>query len=95
MNFEEYEQKLKELKDEFNQKELDLRRELVAANSPYKIGDKVTDHIGTIVIEKMGCGWGYSNKPCATYFGIELKKDGTPNKKGNKRMVWQCNLINS
>lgn len=93
MNFEEYKQKLKELKNEFNQKEFDLAKEFVAANNPYKIGDKVTDHIGTIIVEKVGLSWDISGNPGARYFGVELNKDGTPNKKGKKRMVWQSNLI--
>ena len=68
--------------------------EFVKANNPYKIGDKVTDHIGTIIIEKIACNWGYSGVPCAVYFGVELNKDGKPNKRGNKRTAWQSNINN-
>jgi hypothetical protein len=93
MNHEEYLQKLKELESEFENKKVKLMKDFVRANNPYKIGDKITDHIGTIIIEKLGFSWGYLKNPCATYSGIELKKDGTPNKKGTKRQVHQSNII--
>jgi len=92
MNHEEYLQKVKELESEFENKKVELMKEFVRVNNPYKIGDKVTDHIGSIIIEKMGFAWGYGNKPCATYTGIELKKDGTPTKKESRRQVWQSNV---
>jgi hypothetical protein len=95
MNFEEYKQRVFELKDEFEQKEIELMKEFVNSNNPYKAGDRVTDHIGTIVIEKIDAAFVYSGPPCAVYTGTELTKDGIPNKKGKKRQVWQCNLKNS
>ena len=68
-------------------------KDFVRANNPYKIGDKITDHIGTVIFEKMGFNWGYLDKPCAIYFGTELNKDGKPNKKGSKRQVYQTNIV--
>jgi hypothetical protein len=94
MTYEEYQEKLKALVEDFNQSKSQLMKQFVIANNPYKPGDKVTDHNGTILIEKMGFACGYSgDAPCATYDGVELNKDGTPNKKGKKRRVWQSNLI--
>ena len=93
MNYEEYLLEVKKLESEFENRKVELMKEFVRANNPYKIGDKVTDHIGSIIIEKMGFAWGFGNKPCATYTGLELKKDGTPNKMGDKRMVWQSNAV--
>ena len=93
MNHEEYLQKVKELESEFENRKVELMKDFVGANNPYKIGDKVTDHIGSIIIEKMGFAWGYSGgKPCATYTGLELKKDGNPTKKESRRKVWQSNV---
>jgi hypothetical protein len=95
MNYEEYLQKVTELESEFKNKKLELMKDFVRANNPYKIGDKITDHIGSIIIEKIGFawGWGYSvGKPCATYTGLELKKDGTPTKKESRRQVWQSDI---
>ena len=93
MNYEEYLQKVKELESDFENKKTELMKEFIRANNPYKIGDKVTDHIGSIIIEKMGFACAYNFKPCATYTGLELKKDGTPTKKGSRRQVWQSNLL--
>ena len=36
--------------------------------------------------------WGFGYEPCATYTGLELKKDGTPTKKESRRQVWQSNV---
>lgn len=93
MNYEEYLQKGKELELEFKDKKLELMKEFVRANNPYKIGDTVTDSIGSIIIEKMGYSWGFNSNPCATYSGLELKKDGTPTKKKTTRQVWQSNIV--
>jgi hypothetical protein len=94
MDFETYKEKIKDLEKEFENKKTALMKEFVLANNPYKIGDKITDHIGTIIIESIGFAYiGYGSPPCATYFGKELKKDGEPKKNGNKRRVWQSNII--
>ncbi len=63
-------------------------------NSPYKIGDVFTDHIGSIRIEKIDFGTpSFSPYPCCLYYGVELKKDRTPKKSGSKRHAWQSNDI--
>ena len=91
MNHEEYLQKIKELEREFENRKLELMKEFVLANNPYKIGDKVTDRIGSIIIENIGFAW-YGSKPCAIYTGLELKKDGNPTKRQIRRRVWQSNI---
>lgn len=94
MTFEDYKDKLNELRSEFSIKEDELMKEYVKSNDPYNIGDNFTDHIGTILIEKKYYGTpGLSNKPCVVYYGAELKKDGTPKKNGKKRKAWQSNAI--
>ncbi len=92
MDFETYEKELKNIDIEFRNKKHSLAREYAMANNPYKIGDKVTDHIGSIRIEKISA-YLLGKKPCAMYYGLELKKDGTPKKKGDKRYVWQTNIL--
>jgi hypothetical protein len=92
MEYKEYEDKLKELKVEFEQKKERLIKEYVDANNPYTIGDKVTDHANSIIIEKIKYHISLTGIPCAVYYGAELKKDGTPKKNGNKMYVYQCNL---
>jgi hypothetical protein len=92
MNHAEYLEKVKQLESDFEMKKISLMKEFVVANNPYKVGDTVTDLAGTILIESMGFAWGANSKPCATYYGPELKKDGTPKKNRDKRRVWQSNV---
>ena len=94
MEYQEYEDRLIELKVEFELKKTKLVKEYVDSNNPYKIGDKVTDHYQnvSIRIEKIKYHISLSGFPCAVYYGPELKKDGTPKKNGNKMYVYQCNL---
>ena len=92
MKYQEYEDRLRELKVEFEQKKSKLIKEYVDSNNPYKIGDKVTDHACSIIIEKIKYHISLCGTPCAVYYGPELKKDGTPKKNGNKTYVYQSNL---
>lgn len=68
-----------------------IMRDYCNANNPYKVGEKFTDHIGTIIIERIS--YSYGSNPCCVYFGLDLKKDGTPTKKGTKRNAWQSNDV--
>lgn len=89
----EYKEKVKILKKEHDDKLIELAKECAHSNNTHKIGDIVTDHIGSIVIEKFRLYFGLSSLPSMIYYGTELKKDGTPTKKGGKRDVYQDNLI--
>lgn len=93
MSPEIYKEKVKELEKEYESKKLQLMKQFVDANNPYKIGDVVIDHVGAIVVEKITYSLGFNSFPCAIYFGIELKKDGTPTKELSKRNVWQSNVL--
>ena len=92
MTQQDLDKELDFLKADYTLKKIDAIKKYCNANNPYKIGDKFTDHAGTIIIEKIG----YSNytSPCCTYFGVELKKDGNPRKDGSKRIAFQFNDIN-
>ena len=94
MNQEEYKKRLLEIESERNQKINSLKKEYAMLNNPYKIGDVITDHMGSIKIESVHLSQSSSILPCCSYFGLELKKDGTPKKNNSKRRVWQENLIN-
>jgi hypothetical protein len=91
MDIAEYKDRVKQLEEKLDTDRAELMKQFVRDNNPYKVGDIITDHIGSIKIEKMGYSWGYG-KPCATYYGIELKKDGTPNKRNSSRWAFQSNL---
>lgn len=92
MNKQELEHKLKELQREYELKQKKIMKQFCDANNPYKVGDKFTDHIGSIIIEKIR--YSYTTiigTPSCVYYGTELKKDGTPKKNNNKRIAWQAN----
>lgn len=94
MNIEEYNTKLKEIGVEYQNKKRELAILFAKSNNPYKAGDVVTDHIGSVLVETIGVDGGFnSSRPCCTYTGLVLKKDGTPTKKGEKRTVYQSNII--
>lgn len=95
MNPQEYKDRLSTLEDEFENKKKELIKECALSNNPYKNGDIVADHIGSIRIEKIMVSLGSDRKPTCVYYGPELKKDLTPRKDGSKRQVWQVNLINN
>jgi hypothetical protein len=82
-----------ELKKLNEQYELDKKKLIMNycfKNNPYKIGDKFTDHLGSIIIEQIK----YSSVDfCCVYIGIELKKDGNPRKDGSKRKAYQTNEL--
>jgi hypothetical protein len=95
MNKQELEHKLEELQQEFELKKKELMRQFCDANNLYKVGDKFTDHIGTIIIEKIRYLFTVKGTPSCVYFGTELKKDGTPKKNNEKRNAWQLNDVRS
>jgi hypothetical protein len=92
MTKEEYNTKLKKFKKDFEDAKLQVAKEYAKSNNPYKIGDVVTDHMGSIKIEKIGF-WITAEFPECMYSGIELKKDGTSFKNKKQRTVWQFNIV--
>jgi hypothetical protein len=94
MNKSEYDIKRRQLTEDFEAAKNALAKEFALSNNTVKAGDIVTDHIGSIRVEKIKWTKGYgSDYPGCVYFGTELKKDLTPTKKGEKRDVYQYNLI--
>lgn len=95
MTQEEYKSKLNEINKDYELKLKSLDKDYALSNNPHKIGDIVTDHIGSIKIEqiKIGSLSFSSTLPCCVYYGIELNKKGEPNKRGKKRTVYQSNLL--
>jgi hypothetical protein len=89
MTQEVYDKKWMEIKISFEAAKNALYKEFAYANNPYKIGDIVSDNLGTIKIEKIKVYLGLHIYPQCVYFGVELTKKGEPNKRGNKRTVYQ------
>jgi len=90
MTKEDLKHKLKQIEDECIIKRKEVMRIYCDEHNPFKIGDSFTDHIGTIRIEKVRYDLQY---PCCVYFGVELKKDGSPKNSGKKRNSWQFNQL--
>jgi hypothetical protein len=93
MTKEQYEDNLKKINLLFESKKKELIKAFCDSNNPYKIGDVFTDHISSIIIEKIKYDSGFGAYPACVYFGTVLKKDGTPKKSQEKRNAWQSNDI--
>jgi hypothetical protein len=96
MTKEEYKSKVIEINNDCELKLKSLAKEYALSNNPYKIGDVVADNSKTIKIEKIQFTLGgLQSTPECVYTGIELTKKGEPYKNGNKRSVYQSNIITS
>lgn len=73
-------------------KRIELVKKFAYSNNKVKQGDIVTDHIGSIKVERVRVHQGL-NIICCIYDGVMLKKDLTPVKKLTKRSVYQSNLV--
>lgn len=94
MTKEQYDNDLKVLFSEYERAKIELAKKFALENNSIKEGDIVTDHVGSIKVEKIQVTLGsFDDPPSCVYFGIELKKDLTPTKKATKRDVYQSNLI--
>ena len=93
MSTQEYDRQIGLLEEEFERRKKELMKEFSFSNNPHKIGDIITDNIGSIKIEKIKWGKLIYKYPCCVYYGVELKKDLTPTKKQNNTQIWQSNLI--
>ncbi len=92
MTLDEYKEKIKEAEKYYEALKRSIQREYAYSKSTVKIGDTVTDHIGSVLVETIGLHIEYDGTPSCLYSGLELKKDGTPTKKLTKRTVYQGNL---
>lgn len=86
MNKQELKHKLNELQQEYGLKQKEVMKQFCDANNPYIVGDKFTDHIGTIIIEKIRYSYTVTGTPSCIYFGTELKNN-------DKRNAWQSNDV--
>lgn len=86
MNKQELKHKLNELQQEYGLKQKEVMKQFCDANNPYIVGDKFTDHIGTIIIEKIRYSYTVTGTPSCIYFGTDLKNN-------DKRYAWQSNDV--
>ncbi len=93
-NLENYQKALNEIDKEMEERRRKLSILFAKENNPYKEGDIVTDNIGSLEIKSIkyfNNGW--NALPCCVYYGSELKKDGSPKLRQEKRGVYQTNII--
>jgi hypothetical protein len=94
MKIEELKSKIAKLESKMVEDKNKLLRNFIDVNNPYKIGDIITDHIGSIKFDELRYSWGgFSSKPTAVYHGLEIRKDGVPKKNGNRRGVYGSNIL--
>ena len=91
MNIEEYRNKVEEIENE-NRKDLErFAMEYAMSHNKVKVGDIITDHMGSICVEKIS--YRSHGIPRCIYHGCCYTKKGNPYKSGEKRWVYQTNLI--
>lgn len=94
MTLEEYKANIKKADEDcFNQKK-QIAKEYAFSNNPYKVGDKITDHISSIRITSISFySHGWYEIPGCIYTGDNLLKTGAINKREPIRKVHQSNIL--
>ena len=92
MDIKDFDQKMLSIHTEYETQKRKLIIDYCFSNNPYKRGDVFTDHMGSIIIEKIEAFSSSSGMGCC-YFGPELKKDGKPMKNNKKRYAYQSNEV--
>ena len=91
MDLTQYKDEIDKIKKEAEIKKFAISKKYALSNNPIKIGDKVTDHIGTIKVE--GIGVFMEPVPSCIYRGVCYTKAGKPVKSNEKRNVYQDNIF--
>ena len=92
MNTDELQKKLKEIKSDYLKIQSDLLKSYAVSNDPYCIGDIVTDHYHSIIIETKN----FYVENCISsivYYGTMVKKNGELFKNNKKDKVYQINIV--
>lgn len=92
MNSTEHQKALGELKKKHRRDTRDLAEKFARANSAVRIGDIVTDHMGSIRVETTRVFGGVSTLPQMVYCGVRVTKKGSDFKSGEQRNVYQANM---
>ena len=93
MNKSEYLFKKKEARRKYDNEVSEIAKEYVKTNTKADVGDFVTDHIGTVKVEIITAGYGFTKDfPEGTYCGPCYTKAGKPFKSGERRSVCDGNI---
>ena len=91
MTLEEYKNQVKLLQEEHERKRFRLAFEYAISNNNVQVGDFVTDHVGTIKVDKISMFYD-KEIPSLIYYGQEYTKTGKQLKNGSERPVYQINV---
>lgn len=86
------------MKQRFQNEVNELGLQYAREHNPYKVGDTISDHIGAMKIQRVQIVLGAYvsisfNEPFCRYYGVQLKKDGTPLKRQDPtRSIYQHNI---
>lgn len=94
MTKEEYIERKNKLEEDYQKAYKKLAYEYAIANSPYKVGDIVTDFVGSLKIEKVKVSTFVMDKnlPYCVYYGTDVNKNGSLAKRNSGRGVIQSNI---
>lgn len=91
MTLQDYTEGISRIKKQKERELLILAEKFAQERNTIKRGDTITDHIGSICVEKIVL---YNDRvPSCIYVGCCLTKKGKPFKSGEKRGIYQTNLI--
>lgn len=93
MTPEQLKEKLRMLEVRYDNDRKDIYKEYAYDNNPYKVNDMITDHVGTIKIEKIQVYISGGTSQCV-YTGTQYNKDGKVSKKQDHATIYQENIIN-
>ena len=91
MEYDDYKLKYDEIDNEADMKKNELDKEYAYSHNTIKVGDFITDHIGTIKVEKISYAK-FNPTPECVYIGPIYTKSGHRSKCGGIRYVFQRNI---
>lgn len=95
MTKQEFENKPKELNQEFEAKRQLVYRQYAQDNNPVKVGDIIQDHIGKGIVTRIAVYCGWHDLPECKYMVEILNKDNSKTKRAEKeRWIYQSNIKN-
>lgn len=96
MELRVYRDKLTKIRRDYDNKMGKLQSDYAFSNSSVKIGDIVTDRIGSVKVDKiLYTIVSADDYPTCVYRGVEFTKAGKPRKDKSIRDVYQTNLKES
>ena len=93
MSHEEYKAQVKVIEERAETEKKELAKNYATDNNPYNVGDIITDHMGSVKVDIIQISLGNQREPPqCVYNGIILNKDGSYNKRGKRRGIFQMNI---